>query len=908
MPSDAWIAAAKRADRQQVLLMVVESVDAIQTMVTTAADWAASKAINCNVVDDAGSAYCNTDGPEKYSGTFSPVSSQSIQSPFNYQLGAVNPDGSPGPVAVDQDAVITLASPYANVTGISVAFIVHLTEPEPSTVTVKLEASRNGAPYQLVRTIAASAQVNGAYTLTTDEIPKGPYTLRLTLDASTASYPGGGLTGTMTLTSVTWTHLVTYLPGSIQTKSLDLGLVPTIASTLSVDARIPAGASLPMTARGSNDNAAWTPLGTVADGSSLPPYRYYDVSATLTPSADGLNTPEIYEVRITGGDAQYRYFGTHEDTPFQGVRPLLLPTLGSASAKLELMKLGSTGEVTPQMYYCKESFELLRDGYLRDKAVTIKLGFKGLSEADYEPIFSGLWYDGAIDLKAGTVDIKTRTVFSRFSKVQIPAENSGQRSNQTVRPKIFTNVNVIAAMLDLINYLGMPGRWVDQASANAIMTGPRAGDDWLISRALTKDNKEDALKLLEELVVISGVDILQQPDGKLVFHLYDPAEADSAEISADIATFGNVELGQAELYTRQQIYYEPRHEGDLETGSVFGGWIMTKAYAIGDSLPTATDLTWHALASHTSDSTNEPEVGTNWRSIWAPSWQSGVQYYIGNKVWQGGSVYTALADNVSTATNAPGTAGTAWNAGSALAAGATYGDWVAGYAMARNMSVRRGSRIWFCINDHNSDVNSCPGEGALYRAYWTTLWESGIGYVVGDVRIGRGPLYTCKVAHTSAADNEPGHSLNWRNFWTCQPAKSGSSAEDFYNVYVRINEAAEIAWGLNKDVSPSDSNYLTNPGYSKMWYEKWAASQNALTALADRMDRWFATPRMKTRASELPPQFWGVPLGAMVGVTGLILPSAGATWGAPCSKKKFRVLSKSLDPQKCTVNIDLREE
>jgi hypothetical protein len=120
----------------------------------------------------------------------------------------------------------------------------------------------------------------------------------------------------------------------------------------------------------------------------------------------------------------------------------------------------------------------------------------------------------------------------------------------------------------------------------------------------------------------------------------------------------------------------------------------------------------------------------------------------------------------------------------------------------------------------------------------------------------------------------------------------GNSDDNFDRVLVKLNATAETAWEEKSQ---------------RNWYEKWNASANALQALANRMDSWFATPKILTRATGVPARFIGVEPGQIVEVDNLRIPVAKASWPGFSSAKKFLVLGKAVNPKKTTINFDLLE-
>lgn len=848
MPSAAWLDAANQTDRRPVLAMSIESTNAINVSIFDRAGWEAGP-VQTNIVtnsplDDAGVVIMATDGTEWHSGAYN----ESLISPAQVRLGWRIGD----------------TSPTYSTTGdrtVSATFNIEYRYVDYNPTVFAIQGSNDGGAWETLSVISMPWDGRILFNAThVVLVTRGQWNFRL---LQMTDYP----VYLPTLLSYFITHETRYLPTAFtQTTSVDIGLIPTADSIFTVNDQSSAIATLTYTARGSNDNATWTDLGAVVDGDPLAPYRYYDFAASFT--STGPETPMLREIGVSGGDSQFRTYSTHEDVPTLGARPYLQASISPLNTKIELMKLGSIGEVSPKLFFLRDTFDLLKDGYLRNKLVQIKHGFLGMAAADFEPIFTGLWYDGSIDFNQGTINVKTRSIFSRFSKVKLPQEKAlgGVRDDLTCPPWERINANIMEVMLDLTEAMGVPDRYLDRASFTALSAGARAGNDWNVSRRIDKDAKEDATKLMEELSALAGVFLLQQPNGKISAQLYDPAAANVAEISTDYATFSPLELGQADLFTRQQILYNPRHVNDLDDGIARGTWVFGKTYAIGDMVITNDGTAYNCTAVHTAAADQQPGQGTAWAAVWAVGTVAGTQPWV----------------------------------------------WAAGMDFDRADTIYRAGVVYRCLAAHQSTTATEPAVGPARRAYWATEWINGTAYALGDTVTKSGPLFTCINAHTAdnsvvETDNTPSTGKAYRSAWYSAPVKKSNSDEDFYNAFVKINNAAEINWGLNDDVISGDPEYQAKPGYQKTWQEKWNATDAAREALADRMDAWFANPKAKIKASDLPPRFYSVGLGQMVGVTGLMLPTSGATWGVPCDNKKFMVMSKTFDPALCTVSFDLLE-
>lgn len=961
MPTENWLQAAAQTNRQPVLMMSVESVNARKVGCSTSADWAASKeiyaldlaaspgAVQCYLpftmpivqqahiqaygLADAQCDFCHWQTPTDRQTVLDLVTLAPGMQWFFYATDRtkVGPDGATGVHVVVCDAQPTVPA-FPTSTGGSVVTPAGFAHLPAGYTDLGLIPQVEGDPSIAIpegKWVTLWRYGDGGFGYVWSEYygisPNQP-----ALD----SYYRSTLVGALIAAST---------PGAyLQTKTLDLGVVPVTDSVLSLNAPGAYGATLAVTGRGSADGTTWTDLvnlnqespnyntAALEDGAQIAPYRYYDFKLVFT--SDGLSTPVVRSLMVSGGDAQRTVFSTHEETPpGSSALPLLLPDLGALSSKIELMKLGSIGEVAPKLYYLQPVFEMIRDGYLRNKAVVLKLGFdNGMGELDYEPLFTGLWYDGAVDLYRGTVPVKTRTPFSMFSKANLPAEEAPgtYRSALNVPVIEWFSQNIMQVMLEVLSLMGLAGRYVNTASFTALSApgGARSGTDWNVSRRIDKDNKVAAITLLEELSVLSGVFLLQLPNGQVTASLYDATAPIVTEIGADMATFSQVALGQGTLYTRQQILYNPKHVDDIPDGVAWGSWAAQRSYIIGDMVIDVNGAIWHCYVAHTSDNgsltSNQPGVGPDWRSYWVPRWTLGGRYQTAgasvpaSQVVHNGTIYTCTASNTANSANEPGVgAGWAscWSAGGAITVPAVNPwDWASAVDYSRADSVYYLGVLYRCLTSHKSDSTNAPLVGANRRAYWATEWLSGVAYSAGDTVTRNGPLFTCRGGHTSSLDDEPYIGAHWSAWWTTSPVKTNPGDQDFYCAFVQINAQAEINWGLNADVPPEDPDYLVNPGYQYSWQEKWNATSAARSALATRMDGWFANPKMQLKASDLPPRFWAGDngeeiVGAMVGVTGLMLPSRGSVWGTTCVKKKFLVMSKTLDPAKLTVSLDLLE-
>lgn len=431
MPSAAFLAAATAAtaaNRQPVALVAIESDNAINTYVTTQSDWEASSPLtDINTSYSSGDIRLGTDGDEIVPGYYTaPAVASSVAT-----------DGS---FVFYQD----LGGGYTNYISYSSTFFtgtrstvlsVRFTPNVGSVVWGAIVQGKyaGGSTWLNI----AQASYSGAIqtrTLTSGQFPRGDWEFRIAMVYPTT---GGTPSGpAITLVDYTETYETCFMStGTLTTAAtgLDLGLIPTVSSQLQTTDAIPPGCSITYTAWGRDTTgASWTALGTVADGASLDPYRYYQIKVDLTAAEEtvtlsgGWNgypytvyriSPTVSEIRIIGGDSQYTYLSTHPDTPLHGALPWIAPGgVSSISSKIDLLQQATIGELTLKLFWRPPLGELLHSGYLKNKTIICKIGFLGLAEVDYEPYFVGTWFDYSTDSSSGIITVKTRNILRRFTK------------------------------------------------------------------------------------------------------------------------------------------------------------------------------------------------------------------------------------------------------------------------------------------------------------------------------------------------------------------------------------------------------------------------------------------------------------------------------------------------------------
>jgi hypothetical protein len=583
MPTPAFIAAASAANRQPVALLAIESVDAIKRAITTKDEWLAGTLVNLNALTEPGKLYMTTDGIEPYSGTYTgPVTAVGVLSSDSVITGYGPLNIYNGYYADYADLSGETASVNIGPLSTGVKLHFHTRVSAPLTfpiagrgwigiVHLTIQGRKDAGAWQDLQTL----QVNGTnYSyesaaqhyrdtdITLSGLARGTWEFKVLMTRWVPLFiKVDGLsfdTPAINMVSFEQAYETHYLPtGSVSTSSVDLGTIPTQASRFESDDICPPGCSIAYNIWGGNDGASWTALGSIADGGSVAAYRYYRFSADLVSS--GMATPVIDELRIVGGNSQYDYFSTRKDEPIQGARPYIAPGgISSISSKISLTSPATVGELTIKLFWTREVGDMIATGYLKNKTISSKIGFPGLSEQEFEPFFTGTWYDYQADSEKQIITVKTRNILKKFNR-KVPSANyfldvNGQAY---VPPRLFTITgNIMQAMLQLADELGIPDRYLDRAAFNSLASGARTGTNWDIRRDIFEP--QDASDLMNELAVSAGVFLVEGADGRLTVQLYDDITIAEpvATLDAKYHKFRQIDGGQKELFTRQTIYYQ----------------------------------------------------------------------------------------------------------------------------------------------------------------------------------------------------------------------------------------------------------------------------------------------------------------------------------------------------------------
>lgn len=373
---------------------------------------------------------------------------------------------------------------------------------------------------------------------------------------------------------------------TLTTATIDLGLSPVAASRFEVDDIKPAGTSITYTAYADDFDPPTTSRGTVTDGGVIGAagYRYNRIKADFTSSNGARGV--LQEIRIIGGDAQFKTFSTHRNIPSKALPLLPLNPVGTLSSKIEIDKATSVGELSFKLLWTRDSGDMVATGYLRNKAIQIQHGFVGLSASDFETIFTGVWANYKADHAKGLFDVSTQNVLKRFMKVKLPREAFNETTGvKTTAPLEWTNVNAVQVIIDLLEELEIPDRYLDRTTIEGLRDGALSSADYNVTRRI--EAPEEAWKLIFELATLCGCFVIPLPTGKWTLVLYDAAATPVATLDARFVGFGPIDAGQDKLYTRQLIYYAPHTVDPGENELDYDlGWLRintTSETAYGES-------------------------------------------------------------------------------------------------------------------------------------------------------------------------------------------------------------------------------------------------------------------------------------------------------------------------------------
>jgi len=536
MASAEYIAAAKKENRQQTTFLSIEDADADAQYYTTEGQWAASDVLtNINTSDIAGSALSQYDLVPTDSGnsvflSFTPNIDCFIWEIRQNEL-SINS-------IVDSSGDVTFKVRSGSTGGSVVA----------TTETKNLQFD-TGLGFYRFNTTA------GAFIISTPVKLTASTTYYIEFVYTDDSAPA------RTAFDIKHTSSLRLVPedavnSTLTTSELDMGSILTAGPIFSADDLKDAGGTIAYTYTYSDDNITYSSPASVSDGDTLTASRYYKITASFS-STNGGRT-QISELSIQEGN--FRYYGTHIDVPFQGIKPYIIEgSVSSLKTEIKLTKgIATTGEVSVKLIWTPDTADLVSTGYLKGKDVVLSAGFVGLGTESYEPVITGSIQDVNLDAKNSTITLKIQTIFKQLEKRKVPDveyNSSGVISSPATDPT-YTTANLITVILDIYEKLGIRDRYIGTEYA-ALESGDYAATAYKVSRTLARTKPIEAWKLLDQLAQTGSLFLVPQGDGIIRPKVYDRSEAASITLDADEFKYGKIDLLYKDFYSRFLAYYNP---------------------------------------------------------------------------------------------------------------------------------------------------------------------------------------------------------------------------------------------------------------------------------------------------------------------------------------------------------------
>ena len=357
--------------------------------------------------------------------------------------------------------------------------------------------------------------------------------------------------------------------GSFYTEAFDLGSEPTAQSIFTCKDAAPGASTVTYTAFTSPDGSSWANVGTVIDGGLLPAARYYRFFVQLDcycdPQTGALYVPEVSEIKVVGGNTLYEYYSNSVDVTVPGyvVRNHLKSVSGTA-AKIDLKGKPTVGDLSFTLNWTREAGAMVI-ATNRKRAIKAYIGFAGMAWADYEPYFCGLWDSVSLDQVKREITVKVFDVWKLFKKKLPELQISGDKSTIS---NYLASGNIIDVITDIAEEVGVPGRFVDTAAFTALKAASYTSG-WDVSRTFSEQENSD--DLLAELAVSAGLFLLPGADGKLRPIHYDTAVAGAPSAALDAARhhFSVSDSDFGETVTQVRVFYGTQLGDDVSKAENF---------------------------------------------------------------------------------------------------------------------------------------------------------------------------------------------------------------------------------------------------------------------------------------------------------------------------------------------------
>lgn len=342
-----------------------------------------------------------------------------------------------------------------------------------------------------------------------------------------------------------------------QVVTTELSVFAALESTFNSFDTVLSGSSLVYTAFGGNSIPPAIDLGTISDGGTLPPYDYYAFQLDYT-SLNG-ERATCQEVSVTTGERVV--ISSLAGQPNKAARPLLLPSNSSFNVSSITRTKGSAiGKAQLNVLFNKYISNFIATGFLRGKAIAGIHGFEGLAESEYESLFTGVIEDVSHNQNTRSARMEFKSILDRFKKTKIPIETVDASGVKNTQDFVISagqgNDNIIQAMLDIIDEVGVQDRFIDTITLESLRDGLYAADDWKVERTIYATDPQGAFDLLVELSIIAGGFLLELPNGKITFIPYDDVSTPTTSIDLDKTMPGDFKNNLKDLRTKQLVYHD----------------------------------------------------------------------------------------------------------------------------------------------------------------------------------------------------------------------------------------------------------------------------------------------------------------------------------------------------------------
>lgn len=546
MASEEYIQAAKQANRQPTTYMSVESADGQQLYYTTQAQWQGSDTLtNIDTAEEVGSvinerfypAATNGGSSIGYGGAllfyeYAYYSEAYKQAPYRFKGLAVWPISAGDTVIVRfriRDALVSPTIDY---------------------YTTSSNLTKSGFDTASGLNIVSNLTADDGPSLQTGELFNVSDTVYIS-----GEYYNGSTWETLYISRGFDTEIASVVKETAQviTTDIDFGVITTFSPIFGVNDITETGALIAYSYSYSDLGVTYTSGGTIVDGDTLTPSRYYKIQADFTTTTGGRS--KIREIQLKEGI--FRYFGSHIDTPFAGVSPQIIPnSVSTLSQKIQIGKgLATTGETSVRMFWVSEVSDMIASGYLKGKDVAIYSGFVGLATSAYEPILVGTWYDHDLDEVNRVITVKIRDVFKQFEKRKIPEEviDTTDGSIDTVA-LAYTPQSLVTVMKDIFDNIGLRDRYISD-DFDTLEVGDYSAAKYKVSRTITKP--QDFNKLLDELAVTGSMYLVPLGNGQIKPKPFNINQEHKAILDAKEIDFTNLKGNIKDFYSRFYAYYNP---------------------------------------------------------------------------------------------------------------------------------------------------------------------------------------------------------------------------------------------------------------------------------------------------------------------------------------------------------------